>query len=88
DGGGGVGGGEEARQLSRTVDFTEKSGYLYKRRDVLRGRLAYRQRYAIIRYPPPDSTTLASRRRAAAGGMVLPPPPPPTLTLLKGRGQE
>ncbi|CAM9378516.1 unnamed protein product, partial [Sphacelaria rigidula] len=58
-------------------------GYLYKRRDTLRGRFAYRRRYAVLRFPP--ATTNANENAMVAGGSV-PAPPPPTLSLLKGLG--
>lgn len=63
-------------------------GVLYKRRDTLRGRFAYRQQYAVLRFAPPEAASLSSLRRESGSGGVPLPPPPPTLTLLKGRGKS
>ncbi|CAM9184678.1 unnamed protein product [Ectocarpus sp. 13 AM-2016] len=91
-GGGGAFGrgyGEEVqRATSRTLEFTERTGVLYKRRDTLRGRFAYRQQYAVLRFAPPEAASLSSLRRESGSGGVPLPPPPPTLTLLKGRGKS
>eukprot|EP00752_Nemacystus_decipiens_P001571 g1532.t1 len=85
--GGGVGEGVTQPAASRAVEFTERAGVLYKRRDTLRGRFAYRQKYAVLRFPPSEAASLASRRCAPGAGMPPTSPPPPTLSLLKGRGQ-
>ncbi|CAM9470392.1 unnamed protein product, partial [Ectocarpus sp. 8 AP-2014] len=88
-GGFGRGHGEEVqRATSRTLEFTERTGVLYKRRDTLRGRFAYRQQYAVLRFAPPEAASLSSLRRESGSGGVPLPPPPPTLTLLKGRGKS
>ncbi|CAB1110115.1 unnamed protein product [Ectocarpus sp. CCAP 1310/34] len=90
-GGGGFGKGygeEVQRATSRTLEVTERTGVLYKRRDTLRGRFAYRQQYAVLRFEPPEAASLSSLRRESGFGGVPLRPPPPTLTLLKGRGKS
>eukprot|EP00903_Cladosiphon_okamuranus_P016533 g15252.t1 len=85
---GGLGEGVAQPAASKTVEFAERTGVLYKRRDTLRGRFAYRQKYAVLRFPPAEAASLASRRRASGAGMAsTSPTPPPTLSLQKGRGQ-
>lgn len=56
----------------------------------MRGRFAYRPKYAVLKFPPPEA---ASRRRSSGGAgeggaEAAAPPPPPTLTLLKSRGKN
>ena len=71
----------------------KNKGDVYKRRDNLRGRFAYRKKYAVLRFSPPDA---ASRRRSSAGGgdgggaeaAAAAGPPCPTLALMKGQGRS
>ncbi|CAM9292423.1 unnamed protein product [Pylaiella littoralis] len=71
--------------IARTVEFTERKGVLYKRRDTLRGRFAFRQKYAVLRFPP---SSAGARARGSTSSSSSSPTPPPTLTLLKGRGKH
>lgn len=65
-------------------------GYIYKRRDTLRGRFAYRRRYAVLRFPQAVASAVAD----PGGTSVYTSPSvttatsvgPPTLALFKSRG--
>lgn len=81
--------------LCRSVEI--RQGYLYKRRDNLRGRFAYRPRYAALRFPRPHASKTVDGARtlsAAPSAYVYTIPgggpgsgvPPPTLALFKSRG--
>lgn len=65
--------------------FDVLQGVLYKRRDTLRGRFAFRQKYAVLRFPP---SSAGARARGSTSSSSSSPTPPPTLTLLKGRGKH